>query len=194
MALASPMPSPEPEEPKSSARIERSEMAHRVRPRLRVVEEAELGRAPGRSRRSYVLFGLLGLSVLFFASVQVYVSRLEAQRADASLVADLTGMTVTSPSRPVYPRELRLSWEPVDGAVAYRLRVRTANGAPVVDPLETFGTAWYAPNQVIPGLVPGPYVWTVEAIDSAGIGLARSGEHTFEIRGSSVAPGSSRSR
>lgn len=192
MPAASPRPKPTPEDPQGSrshsgranpSAARRAAVPAR-RPRLHVVEDAELGPRPEASPRRTILFGLLGLSIAFLIFVQFYVARVEsAHQIDAGMIGELTGMTVTTPSRAIYPRELRLSWEPVNGATSYLVRVRADDGRPVVDPMETMGTTWYPPNTVIPGLVPGGYVWTVEAIDGSGIALAKSQAESFSVRG-----------
>ena len=137
---------------------------------------------PNQLHVNRVLWILFGLSIAFLIGVQVYVGRVEnAARAGSTELADLSLLTTESPIVSVVPRELWLSWGAAIGTTHYNLRIHSTRGAPVVDPVIVYETQWRPSDAIVPGLTPGKYRWTVEAMDSSGQKLAESATATFEI-------------
>ncbi len=137
---------------------------------------------PNQRHVSGVLWILFGLSLAFLVGVQIYVGKVErATSAQASALADQSVLTTQGPIIPVTVRELWLSWEAATGATHYELRIHSVRGNPVVDPVIVYETQWRPSDAVVPGLVPGGYRWTVEALDSSGQKLAESATGTFKI-------------
>ena len=127
-----------------------------------------------------LLWGLLILSILFLGGVQIYVKRID-RAALPGTFAELPLILSEGPASPVSRRSLELRWGAVAGATAYHLRILTDRNDPVLDPVEVWSTAWQPSDEALPGLVPGRYRWSVDALDSAGSVLGRSAPGTFEI-------------
>jgi len=137
---------------------------------------------PNQLHVNRVLWILFGLSIAFLIGVQIYVGRVEnAAKAEATELTDLSLLETESPIVSVVPRELWLSWDSATGTTHYNLRIHSMRGIPVVDPVIVYETQWRPSDAVIPGLTPGKYRWTVEAMDSSGEKLAESATASFEI-------------
>ena len=119
---------------------------------------------------------------MFLISVQFWVQRSgTASRVSPESVAEVAVLDAISPVLAVPPAELILSWHRVPGALQYRLRIHTLQGTPVVDPMLVWGEQWRPSSELLPGLMPGPYRWSVEAVDGAEQVLARSMPMDLEI-------------
>jgi len=129
-----------------------------------------------------LLWGLFALSLLFLGAVRMYVSRIErVSFAESEVFAGLPLIVAEGPEAPVSRHSLELRWEPVTGAELYHLRILTDRNSPVLDPVEVWTTSWTPSPEALPGIVEGRYRWSVEAIDSSGRVMARSGPGTFEV-------------
>jgi hypothetical protein len=129
-----------------------------------------------------LLWGLLVLSLLFLGGVQLYVGRIERAILPASdAFAELPLIMSEGPASPVSRHALELRWAAVSGATTYHLRILTDRNSPVLDPVEVWTTSWTPSLEMLPGLVEGRYRWSVDALDSSGNVLARSGPGTFEV-------------
>lgn len=132
---------------------------------------------------SRLLWILLAASAAFLVAVQFYVRSREGAALPASeAIADLSVLGAGSPSAPVFAESLVLEWDAVPGATQFHLRIHQADGTPVVDPVLVWNHSWTPSTQILPGLEEGMYVWSVEALDSAGSVLAKSQPQNFRIQ------------
>ena len=137
---------------------------------------------PSAFQVNRMLWILLGVATIFLAAVQVYVQKFgDSVSVSTANVAEVSILDATSPVLPVLAVELALRWDTVPGAVQYRLRIHTLQGTPVVDPMLVWGEQWRPSAELLPGLTPGPYRWSVEAVDGADRILARSLPMDLEI-------------
>lgn len=136
----------------------------------------------GSRHVSPLLWGLFALSLLFLGAVQIYVGRIERVAfSESEAFAQLPLILSEGPETPVSSHDLELRWEPVSGAEIYHLRILTDRNSPVLDPVEVWTTSWRPSSEALPGIVEGRYRWSVEALDSSGKVLARSGPGTFDV-------------
>lgn len=129
-----------------------------------------------------MLWILLGLATVFLVAVQIYV-RTSGNSLPLSTesVAEVPILDAMSPVLPIRAVDLSLRWDTVQGAVQYHLRIHTVQGTPVVDPMLVWGEQWRPSSELLPGLMPGSYRWSVEAVDGVGRILGRSLPMEFEI-------------
>ncbi len=138
---------------------------------------------PSSLHVSRLLWILLAASAAFLVAVQFYVRSREGAAPPASeAVADLPVLGAGSPAAPVFAESLVLEWDAVPGATQFHLRIHLADGTPVVDPVLVWNHSWTPSTQILPGLETGMYVWSVEALDSAGTVLAKSQPQNFRIQ------------
>lgn len=162
------------------------------RPRLRAVEgmQVQPGDPAAATRKAPTpkprFFGLapalwlaLAASLGFYVAVQYY---LHTRRTAAVEVSSSIEMIPTaSPQGAIPAGQLWLRWTEVPGAESYQLHIQDAHGRPVADPLTVYGSVWNPPDDLLPGLVDGPYVWTIEAMNADGDSIARSAPNGFTI-------------
>lgn len=130
-----------------------------------------------------MLWILLALSAVFLGGVQIYVRQAgSVAPVTVDAVSEEAILDAFSPVEPVRATDLSLSWKRVSGAVQYQIRIHTLQGTPVVDPMGVWGEQWRPSEELLPGLTPGAYRWTVEGVDAAGQVLARSLPMELEIR------------
>ena len=152
---------------------------------LRLVAPAgatRVDQAPNPLQVNRMLWILLALATVFLVSVRIYAQKYWNPAAvSAGSIAEIPILDATAPSIPVLPGELTLRWDAVPAAVQYNLRIHTLEGTPVVDPMIVWGEQWRPSDQLLPGLTPGPYRWSVEAVDGPGRIIARSLPMDLEI-------------
>jgi hypothetical protein len=140
---------------------------------------------PASSRKSFAgvswpLWAILGVSLIFLGSVRIYAHRMATHWAQTAAAAQLPVIVTHSPEGSASAGALRLRWDDFGAAYEYRLRITSAGGALVFEgPVQT--PAWSPPNEALPALAPGEYLWQVEAVDPQGNALARSNSALFRI-------------
>jgi hypothetical protein len=127
---------------------------------------------------SWGLWAVLAASILLLAGVRIYARHAEAT---SSVAAPLPAILTHSPDGPAASGSLRLSWDPVESAYVYRLQIKTVSGGIVLDRLPLHETAWTPPDELLPALSRGEYLWQVEAQDPQEKAIARSYPATFRI-------------
>ena len=85
-----------------------------------------LDSSPGLAGVSWKLWALLVLSFVFFAAVRFYVRHEEAGWTAALRPEPAATIETVTPEVAVRPEYLRLAWDPVEGAISYRLHVTRA--------------------------------------------------------------------
>jgi len=140
------------------------------------------------SRIASGLWTALGLSILLFASVQLWVRyqdrrwegmlhsaggapAQEEGRAGKSLA---NVIRVTGPDAPVRAPDLRLRWEAPSEATRHRIRLNDAAGLLIFEQDGLEDPWWMPPFSLLPALEAGTYSWEVEAYDASGDVLGRS--------------------
>ncbi len=172
--MNSPVPRREP--PARSARPSE-------RPRAREADPIVSDAPAGFAGISWTLWALLLVAVLFLAVVRWHVNR-EEERWGAALApaAPATpALTTSTPTAPVRAEHLKLYWDAVDGAHAYRLHIQTVTGRIVVEGLTVEYTEWFPPFDALPGFEPGEYRWSVDALDAEGAVISRSEKSSFRV-------------
>jgi hypothetical protein len=124
--------------------------------------------APPRRRTWLVASGAAAMAAALL--LFVWLGR---EPGDATRGAARDAVIIDSPRGPV-PSPVRVSWRPVAGADAYRVRIYRDDGHPV------WSAEAAAPPLDWPGAAPGPYRVQVEAL-AAGAAIAGSRLERFEI-------------
>jgi hypothetical protein len=122
---------------------------------------------------------VLGLSITVLAGTRTYARRVETRLA-ASMRPSPTFLMIT-PAEAVRAGDLRLSWQSVEGAIAYRLHVESITGSIVIDGLRVSEPDWIPPFDALPALTRGEYRWSVEALDASDQPICRSEPEPFRI-------------
>lgn len=121
----------------------------------------------------------LAASIGFYVAVQYYLHSRGHAAVEVSSSVEL--IPTASPQSAIPAGQLWLRWTEVEGAESYQLHIQDAHGGPVADPLTVYGSVWNPPDDLLPGLVDGSYVWTIEAMDENGESIARSAPNGFTI-------------
>jgi hypothetical protein len=152
---------------------------HAGQPAFRATPSPAARRAVEHGGIAWWLWVLLVGSLVFFAVVRVYVRHQEARMAAPLGIALV--MQTSSPSQSVRAGALDLAWDEVPGARGYRLTVTSITGQIVVNTLPVDGTEWIPPDDALPALVRGEYLWFVEALDEQGTVMAKSAQDHFSV-------------
>ena len=128
---------------------------------------------------AFPLWLALVASLGFFLAVTYYLHARGG--AGPSAQAEVALLPTQMPAGAIPAGQLWLRWTEVEDATAYELHITDMHGRPVIDPLTAYGTTWNPPDDLLPGLVDGPYTWTVEAVDADGEVLARSLPANFTV-------------
>jgi len=146
-----------------------------------------LGRAQLQGKKkvagvSVVLWLLFLVSVGLLGVVRVQVHKSESAWTEPSVArAAAPEIATQSPEGWVRASALRLSWQPVLDAYLYKLRITTITGRVIVDELPVEANAWMPPEEMLPALTPGEYLWEVRAVDPRDYCIARSAPASFEV-------------
>ena len=154
--------------------------------RIVTVDAETRDRMPGGRKVagvSWVLWALLVASVLFLIGVRQYALREESSppRSATATKPSAAGIITTTPHAPQRADQLMLSWEAVEGASHYLLRIHSLSQGMIVDRLRVHETSWMPNESLLAVLDPGDYIWQVEALDANAIMIARSTSASFAI-------------
>jgi hypothetical protein len=131
---------------------------------------------------SWALWGAFVASIALLAVVRTYVNRNESRwEAPTEAVAALPVIEVRTPGPGVAANALRLEWDEVPDAAGYQLHLTSITGAVVADGLPVDETWWSPPEELLPALVKGEYLWNVTALDAENAPIARSAPEVLRI-------------